>query len=110
MKPNKAPGPDGFPVEFYRKCWHIIKDELMPMFHYFFNEHIELFHLNFGMIRLLAKKEEAVCIKQFMPICLLNVSLKIITKVVMNRLTRCVSPVISPTQTSFIRGRYIMEG
>ena len=32
MKPNKAPGPDGFPAEFYRKCWHIIKDDLMPMF------------------------------------------------------------------------------
>ena len=35
MKPNKAPGPDGFPAEFYRKCWHIIKDDLMPMFHDF---------------------------------------------------------------------------
>ena len=35
MKPNKAPGLDGFPVEFYKKCWHIIKDDLMPMFHDF---------------------------------------------------------------------------
>ena len=33
MKHNKAPGPDGFPVEFYQKCWHIIKRDLMPMFH-----------------------------------------------------------------------------
>ena len=35
MKLNKAPGPDGFPAEFYKKCWHIIKDDLMPMFHDF---------------------------------------------------------------------------
>ena len=36
MKPNKAPGPDGFPAEFYKKCWHIIKGDLMPMFNDFF--------------------------------------------------------------------------
>ena len=35
MKPNKAPGPYGFPAEFYRKCWHIIKHDLMSMFHDF---------------------------------------------------------------------------
>ena len=32
MKNNKAPGPDGFPAEFYKKCWHIIKGDLLPMF------------------------------------------------------------------------------
>jgi hypothetical protein len=26
MKPNKAPGPDGFPAEFYKKCCHTIKE------------------------------------------------------------------------------------
>ena len=32
MKNNKAPGPDGFPAEFYKKGWHIIKGDLLPMF------------------------------------------------------------------------------
>ena len=87
MKHNKAPGPDGFPVEFYQKCCHIIKNDLMPMFHDLFEGHLNLFHLNFGTTTLLPKKVEAVRIEQFRPICLLNISFKIFTKVGTNRLT-----------------------
>ena len=32
MKNNKAPGPHGFSVEFYKRCWDIIKGYVMPMF------------------------------------------------------------------------------
>ena len=39
----------------------------------FLNGQLQLFHLNFGVITLLPK-EEAMCIEQFKPICLLNVS------------------------------------
>lgn len=37
MKNNKAPDPDGFLAEFYKKCWHIIKGDLLPMFHDLFS-------------------------------------------------------------------------
>jgi mannosylglycoprotein endo-beta-mannosidase len=29
---NKAPGPDGFPLEFYQVFWNVIKDDLMVLF------------------------------------------------------------------------------
>lgn len=29
MEKNKAPGPDKIPIEFYQKCWHIIKDDIV---------------------------------------------------------------------------------
>jgi hypothetical protein len=32
MKHNKAPRPNGFPAEFYRVFWSLIKDDLMTMF------------------------------------------------------------------------------
>ena len=32
MEHNKAPGPDGFPAEFYQKIWEVIKGDLMALF------------------------------------------------------------------------------
>ena len=40
MKQNKAPGPDRFPVEFYKKLRHVIKGDLLPMFQDLFNGHL----------------------------------------------------------------------
>eukprot|EP00253_Pinus_taeda_P004106 PITA_04106 len=31
MEPDKAPGPDGFPIRFYISCWAIIKNDLLRM-------------------------------------------------------------------------------
>jgi hypothetical protein len=45
-----------------------------------------------------------------MPICLLNVSFKIFTKVATNRISQIAQKVISPSQTAFQPGRNIMEG
>ena len=32
MEHNKAPGPDGFPAEFYQTLWEIIKTDLLELF------------------------------------------------------------------------------
>ena len=49
------------------------------MFRDFQKGELPLFHLNFGTIILLPKKENATQIQQYRPICLLNVSFKIFT-------------------------------
>jgi mannosylglycoprotein endo-beta-mannosidase len=33
MEHNKAPGPDGFPAEFYQVFWGVIKEDLLALFH-----------------------------------------------------------------------------
>jgi hypothetical protein len=80
------------------------------MFRSFFLRELPLVHINFGTIILLPKKENAVQIQQYGPICLLNVSFKICTKVGTNRITKIAEKVIRPTQTTFMPGIYILEG
>jgi hypothetical protein len=82
----------------------------MALFHDFYEDKLPLFSLNFGIITLLPKQKEAMHIKQFRPICLLNVSFKIFIKVVVNRMTGIATKLINPSQMTFILGRNIMEG
>ena len=97
MERNKAPGPDGFPVEFYQVFWEVIKFDLLALFSEFHKGSLPLFSLNFGIITLLPKQKEATQIQQFRPICMLNVSFKIFTKVLTNRIALVAQKVIQPS-------------
>jgi hypothetical protein len=110
MDPNASPGPDGLPVSFYREFWTEIKLIMLEMFQEFFRGDLNLSRLNYGMISLIPKLKEANNIKQYRPICLLNVDYKWFTKVLTMRLTPYAEKLISNTQTAFIPGRYILEG
>ena len=110
MKHNSAPGPDGFPAEFYQNFWDVIKTDLLQLFTCLHSGQLELFRLNFGEIILLPKVNEAVRIQQFRPICLLNVSFKIFTKVATIRLNTVADHVVRPSQTAFMQGRNILDG
>jgi hypothetical protein len=66
--------------------------------------------LNFGVITLIPKKDNAIKIQEYRPICFLNVSFKIITKVLSNRIGLVADRIVRPSQTAFMRGRNILEG
>jgi hypothetical protein len=110
MEYNKAPGPDGFPTEFYQVFWGMIKEDLLALFQEFHKETLDLFSLNFRIITLIPKIENATKTQQYRLICVLNVSFKIFTEVGTNRLNKVAKTVVSQTQTAFMRGRNIMEG
>ena len=108
--PNKSPGPNGFPIDFYQFFGEMIKEDLMNMINDFHKGTLDISRIKYGVITLIPKTKDARKIQKFRPICLLKVSFKIITKVLMNRLSKVVNPIISPVQIAFIKGRYIMEG
>jgi hypothetical protein len=61
-----------------------------------------LHRLNFGVITLFPKKDNATQIQHYHPIYLLNVVFKIFTKVATIRISDVAYNVIKPTQTAFM--------
>jgi hypothetical protein len=76
----------------------------------FHSGQLNIERLNHGVISLIPKVPDADVIQKFRPICLLNVSYKILTKNLAVRLGLIIHKVIADTQTAFIRDRFIMEG
>jgi hypothetical protein len=59
MEHNKAPGPDGFPAEFYQTFCDTIKADLLDLFSCLHAGQLKKFRPNFGDIILLPKINEA---------------------------------------------------
>lgn len=110
MKTNSAPGPNGFGVSFFKRYWDSVKGDITSMFSDFYKGILDIKRLNYGVITLVPKIKEANVIKQYRPICLLNVDYKWITKTLTNRLVLVARKIVDPNQTCFIKGRNILEG
>ena len=70
---------------------------------------LDLFRLNFSLLTLIPKEPEASTIQKFRPIALTNCSFKIFSKCMTNRLGVVCEKLISPNQSAFLRGRYILK-
>jgi hypothetical protein len=93
---SKAPGPDGYTSLFYKKYWpHVSKDVLACVRHFFQHSHM-LPQLNHTFVTLVPKKIGSHAVHHFRPISLSNISYKIISKILANRLKIVLPKIISP--------------
>ena len=110
MEPNKTPGSDGLPAEFYKIFWNEISDYLINSInHAFGNGQLSVTQRR-GIIKLIPKKDtETNLIKNWRPITLLNCDYKIAAKAIANRIKNVLPNMINNDQTGFIKGRFIGE-
>ena len=107
---NRSPGLDGFTVEFYKMffidlSWYLLRS---------INESYDSNNLSVsrkrGVITLLPKgNKPQEFLKNWRPISLLNVSYKIASSCIANRLKKVLPDLISTDQSGFMAGRFIGE-
>merc|ERR1711895_250856 len=108
MQNGKAPGPDGFPIDFIKK----FSDLLVPLLLDMFNDSLERGLLppsvTQASISLIPKKDKdlADC-GSWRPISLLNSDIKLLAKILASCLDPCLPEIISSDQTGFVMGRQL---
>lgn len=71
-----APGPDGFSFLFYQTFWSLIKVDFMALVRDFESGKLDVARLNYAIITLIPKEQDAREMRKFRPISLGNCSLK----------------------------------
>jgi hypothetical protein len=110
MKTNTAPGLDGLPVIFYKTLCPLVKRGILHILNDFVLGCINIARLNFGILSLKPKVPGADQITQYRPIALINIIFKIVAKAYTARLDPVDKRLISSNQTTFIKGRNILDG
>jgi hypothetical protein len=109
MPGDKAPGPDGFNGLFIKKCWHIIKNDIYDVCMDFFSGMVDLQAINNSFITLVPKVTSPTTLNDFRPISLINCIMKIITKLLGDRLQSVIIPLVHQNQYDFIKSRTIHD-
>ncbi|KAL0329500.1 UNVERIFIED_CONTAM: putative mitochondrial protein [Sesamum radiatum] len=109
MSPLKSPGPDGMPLIFYQKFWHVVKSDVISCVLYFLNSRVLPMGFNETHIVLIPKCKQLQSLPQYRPISLCNVAYKIASKSIANRLKPWLDRIISPAQSAFVPGRLITD-
>lgn len=106
---DKSPGPDGFNTDFVKRCWFIVCNDFYNLCSAFFHGQLCLQSLNGTYMTLIPKHDNAIKVTDFRPISLLNTSIKIITKILANRLQTLMPKMIRKNQYGFIKARPIQD-
>jgi hypothetical protein len=81
----------------------LVKSDLLVLFDDFHRDKLDLYRLNFALITIIPKDNDARTMNKFRPISLLNYSYKIFTKVLTNRIGLVADTLIASNQTAFIK-------
>ena len=108
---NKSPGLDGLPYEVYLRMSHMFVPILTDVFNHWLPQGAIPGSITKGVITLLKKEGRHVRgdLDDYRPITLLNTELKILARVLANRLQLVISDLVGPEQNYAVKGRSIRD-
>jgi hypothetical protein len=80
LKNNKAPSSDGFNAGFFKRIWHIVREDVINVVNAFFQARRMLKKMNATTISLIPKVANPTRLTDFRPISCCNIVYKCITK------------------------------
>ena len=107
-KPEKSPGPDGLPYEFYTTFSTLLRKDLIDLFNsILFDDHPVPHSYTKSILSLLYKKDDKRLLDNWRPISLLCCDYKILTKILAQRLKLVLSSILTYPQSAGVPGRCI---
>lgn len=100
---HKAPGPDGFPHEYYKTFLPLLLPHIRKLFNAFLQDTPIPLEMQRSFITLIPKpdKDPSLC-ANYRPIALLNSDLNIFTKLLSNRLNMILPSLVHKDQVGFV--------
>ena len=86
MANGKSPGADGLPIEFYKKNIDWVANELLEVYVEAFDVVSLGNEINKGVIKIIPKNGDKYQVKNWRPITSLNLSYKILAKLLAKRI------------------------
>ncbi|KAL6878487.1 hypothetical protein ACP4OV_012657 [Aristida adscensionis] len=105
----KVPGPDGMPSIFYKNFWEVVGEKVTKEVLDFLNGGEMARGWNDTVISVIPKVKVPERVTELRPISLCNVTYKLISKVLANRLKKILDEIISPSHSAFVPGRLISD-
>ena len=108
MPTNKAPGPDGFTVKFYKASWPVVGKDFILAVQSFLYSFLPK-STNATLLSLISKSPEAERMTDCRPIACCNIVYKVISKILDRRLKATLPSAIKLNQCAFVKGRLLLE-
>ncbi|KAJ8049706.1 hypothetical protein HOLleu_02565 [Holothuria leucospilota] len=106
MSNNKSPGPDGYPMEFFKYFWNDLGDYIRRALNDCYKTGSLSIPLSRGVITLIPKpNKDRRYLKHWRPITLLPVIYKVASSCVANRMKRILSSLIASDQKRIPKGK-----
>ncbi|KAL9999607.1 putative RNA-directed DNA polymerase [Helianthus debilis subsp. tardiflorus] len=107
---DKAPGPDGFNFRFIRFFWDLLEKDFVDVLGYFHRSRRFSAGVGSSFLTLIPKVTNPSTLGEFRPISLIGSVLKVVSKVLVNRLKTVMNNLVSEHQSAFLSRRYILDG
>lgn len=109
MHPEKAPGYDGLNPAFYQAFWSVIEKDVVRFCQDFFDTGELASEFNRTMVCLIPKVKQPEHMSDLRLISLCTVLVRVLSKVLANRLKTCLPNLISVNQSAFVEGRLLTD-